>query len=254
MRPQQVQGERSMSAVRIVNVYKTYGPHVVLRGIDLEVEPHDVVALIGASGSGKSTMLRCVNLLERVDDGQIWLGDDDITGVDVKADQVRRRVGMVFQSFNLFPHMTALQNVTLAARKVHGVRRRAANDKAAALLAEFGLAGKEKSYPDRLSGGQQQRVAFARSLMTDPDVLLLDEVTSALDPELVGDILEIIRRLKSTGMTMIMATHEMQFCREVADQVCFLEAGKILERGTPDEVFGQPQQVRTQEFLHRVRQ
>jgi polar amino acid transport system ATP-binding protein len=187
-----------------------------------------------------------------VDDGQIWLGDDDITEVSVKPDQVRRRVGMVFQSFNLFPHLTALQNVTLAARKVHGMRRGPAAEKASTLLASFGLAGRESSYPDRLSGGQQQRVACARSLMTDPEVLLLDEVTSALDPELVGDILDIIRRLKAGGMTMIMATHEMQFCREIADQVCFLDAGRVLERGTPDQVFGHPTQARTQEFLRRV--
>jgi polar amino acid transport system ATP-binding protein len=242
-----------MTAVRIDNLYKAFGRNVVLKGVSLAVERHEVVALIGSSGSGKSTLLRCVNLLERVDDGQIWLGDDDITDVDVKPDVIRRRVGMVFQSFNLFPHMTAMENVTLAVRKVHKMRRGKANAKAEELLAEFGLAGKESSYPDRLSGGQQQRVAFARSLMTDPEVLLLDEVTSALDPELVGEVLEIIRRVKGTGMTMIMATHEMQFCREVADQVCFLDQGRIVERGAPDRVFGSPTQVRTQEFLRRVR-
>ena len=187
-------------------------------------------------------MLRCVNLLEQVDDGQIWLGDTDITAIDIKPDQVRRRVGMVFQSFNLFPHMSALDNVTLAARKVHGMRRSKANEKAKELLGRFGLGGKESSYPDRLSGGQQQRVAFARSLMTDPEVVLLDEVTSALDPELVGDVLDIIRTLKESGITMMMATHEMQFCREIADQVCFLDAGRILERGTADEVFGDPKE------------
>jgi len=241
-----------MTAVRIDNVFKQYGDHVVLKGVDLEVEPHQVVALIGSSGSGKSTLLRCVNLLEQVDDGQIWLGDSDITAVDVKPDQVRRRVGMVFQSFNLFPHMTALQNVTLAARKVHGMRKRKADEKAMELLDRFGLGGKESSYPDRLSGGQQQRVAFARSLMTDPEVVLLDEVTSALDPELVGDVLDIIRNLKDSGITMMMATHEMQFCREIADQVCFLDAGRVLERGTADEVFGSPQEPRTREFLSRV--
>jgi polar amino acid transport system ATP-binding protein len=241
-----------VTQVRLDNVYKQFGNHVVLKGVDLTVGAHQVVALIGASGSGKSTLLRCVNLLERVDDGQIWLGDDDITAVDVKPDLVRRRIGMVFQSFNLFPHMTAVQNVTLAARKVHGMRRRAAEEKAAALLARFGLAGKEKAYPDRLSGGQQQRVAFARSLMTDPEVVLLDEVTSALDPELVGDVLEIIRGLRADGMTMMMATHEMQFCREIADQVCFLDAGRILERGDPDAVLGAPSEPRTREFLARV--
>jgi polar amino acid transport system ATP-binding protein len=240
------------AAVRVDGVYKTFGDNLVLRGIDVEVQPHEVVALIGASGSGKSTLLRCVNLLEQVDDGQIWLGDQDITAVDVKPDLVRRRIGMVFQSFNLFPHMTAIQNVTLAARKVHKMKRRDANEKAAALLAQFGLEGKEKAYPDRLSGGQQQRVAFARTLMTDPDVVLLDEVTSALDPELVGEVLEIIRELRERGMTMMMATHEMQFCREIADQVCFLDSGRILEQGTPDEVFGSPREPRTREFLRRV--
>jgi polar amino acid transport system ATP-binding protein len=241
-----------MTAVRLENVYKQYGGHAVLRGIDLAVEAHQVVALIGASGSGKSTLLRCVNLLEQVDDGQIWLGDDDITAVAVKPDRVRRRIGMVFQSFNLFPHMTAIENVTLAARKVHGMRRSEAREKAAELMAQFGLAGKEGAYPDRLSGGQQQRVAFARSLMTDPEVILLDEVTSALDPELVGDVLEIIRGLRTGGMTMMMATHEMQFCREIADQVCFLDAGRILERGTPAALFGAPREPRTREFLARV--
>jgi polar amino acid transport system ATP-binding protein len=241
-----------MTAVRLENVYKQFGDALVLRGIDLAVEPHQVVALIGASGSGKSTLLRCVNLLEQVDDGEIWLGDDDITGVDVRPDLVRRRIGIVFQSFNLFPHLTVLQNATLAARKVHKMGRRVANDKALALLEQFGLKGKEKAYPDRLSGGQQQRVAFARALMTDPEVVLLDEVTSALDPELVGEVLEIIRQLREQGMTMIMATHEMQFCREIADQVCFLDAGRILEQGSPDQVFGDPREPRTREFLRRV--
>jgi len=241
-----------MTAVRVEGVYKAYGEHVVLHGVDLAVEERDVVALIGASGSGKSTLLRCINLLEQVDDGQIWLGDDDITAVDVQPDLVRRRIGMVFQSFNLFPHLTVMQNVTLAARKVHGMRRTEAKDKAAQLLSQFGLGDKESAYPDRLSGGQQQRVAFARSLMTDPEVVLLDEVTSALDPELVGDVLEIIRALKGAGITMVMATHEMQFCREVADQVCFLDAGRILERGTPAQVLGEPSEPRTREFLRRV--
>ena len=241
-----------MTSVRLDNVYKAFGDHVVLRGIDLTVEAHQVVALIGASGSGKSTLLRCVNLLEQVDDGQIWLGDDDVTAVGVKPDRIRRRVGMVFQSFNLFPHLTAVDNVTLAARKVHKMRRRDAEEKAARLLEQFGLKGRERAYPDRLSGGQQQRVAFARTLMTDPEVVLLDEVTSALDPELVGEVLEIIRDLRERGMTMMMATHEMQFCREIADQVCFLDAGRILEQGSPDAVFGGPREPRTREFLRRV--
>jgi polar amino acid transport system ATP-binding protein len=242
-----------VTAVRFENVYKAFGDNVVLRGIDLTVDEHHVVALIGASGSGKSTLLRCVNLLERVDDGQIWLYGADITAVGVKPDAVRRQVGMVFQSFNLFPHMTALDNVTLAVRKVHKMSRSQAEAKASSLLEQFGLGGREKSYPDRLSGGQQQRVAFARTLMTDPQVVLLDEVTSALDPELVGDVLEIIRELRAGGMTMIMATHEMQFCREIADQVCFLDAGRILESGVPDRVFGDPREQRTRDFLRRVR-
>jgi polar amino acid transport system ATP-binding protein len=241
-----------VTGVRIDGVYKAFGDHVVLRGIDLDVQAHHVVALIGASGSGKSTLLRCVNLLEQVDDGQIWLGGYDITAVDVKADFVRRQVGMVFQSFNLFPHMTALDNVTLAARKVHKMKRRDAEEKGSALLEQFGLNGRERAYPDRLSGGQQQRVAFARTLMTDPQVVLLDEVTSALDPELVGEVLEIIRELRVRGMTMMMATHEMQFCREIADSVCFLDAGRILEQGSPDQVFADPREPRTREFLRRV--
>jgi polar amino acid transport system ATP-binding protein len=243
-----------MTSVRFRGVYKQYAERVVLKGVDLDVPAHHLLGVIGSSGSGKSTLVRCVNLLEQVDDGQIWLGEEDITEVSVAPDAVRRRVGMVFQSFNLFPHLTALQNVTLAARKVHRVPRAAANAKAADLLERFGLQGRESSYPDRLSGGQQQRVAFARSLMTDPEVLLLDEVTSALDPEIVGDILEIIRALKLSGMTMIMATHEMQFCREIADEVCFLDDGRVLELGPPEQVFTHPAQARTREFLRRVLQ
>ena len=241
-----------MTLLRLSNVYKQFGSHVVLRGIDLDVAPHQVVALIGASGSGKSTLLRCINLLETVDDGEIWLHDREITSVDTDPDQVRRDVGMVFQSFNLFPHMSVLDNVTLAARKVHGLRRGAADAKGRDLLDRFGLVDKASSYPDRLSGGQQQRVAFVRSLMTDPDLLLLDEVTSALDPELVGDVLAIIRDLKAGGMTMVMATHEMQFCREVADTVCFLDEGRILERGAAEQVLTAPVEERTKSFLRRV--
>ncbi len=241
-----------MTAVRLSGVYKRFGGNVVLRGVDLDVLAHDVVALIGSSGSGKSTLLRCINLLETVDDGQIWLGDDDISDPSARPDEVRRRIGMVFQSYNLFPHLSVLANVQLAARKVHRMRKAEAADKAMTLLSRFGLADKASSYPDRLSGGQQQRAAFARSLMTDPEVLLLDEVTSALDPELVGEVLAIIRDLATGGMTMIMATHEMQFCREVADQVCFLDAGRVLESGSPAEVLGSPTQPRTREFLRRV--
>lgn len=241
-----------MTAVRLSGVYKRFGGNVVLRGVDLDVLAHDVVALIGSSGSGKSTLLRCINLLETVDDGQILLGDDDISDPSARPDEVRRRIGMVFQSYNLFPHLSVLANVQLAARKVHRMRKAEAADKAMTLLSRFGLADKASSYPDRLSGGQQQRAAFARSLMTDPEVLLLDEVTSALDPELVGEVLAIIRDLATGGMTMIMATHEMQFCREVADQVCFLDAGRVLESGSPAEVLGSPTQPRTREFLRRV--
>ncbi len=238
--------------MRLDGVRKQFGHHLVLRGVDMEVSAHQVVALIGSSGSGKSTLLRCVNLLETVDDGQIWLGDEDITSLSVRPDEVRRRVGMVFQSYNLFPHMSVLANVQLAARKVHSMPKAVARSKAMMLLSQFGLADKAASYPDRLSGGQQQRAAFARSLMTDPEVLLLDEVTSALDPELVGEVLAIIEELAAGGMTMMMATHEMQFCREVADQVCFLHAGRVLERGTPAQVLGAPSEPRTREFLRRV--
>jgi polar amino acid transport system ATP-binding protein len=242
-----------MSSVTLDGVWKAFDDHVVLRGIDLEVDSHSVASLIGSSGSGKSTMLRCINLLDTVDDGTIRLGGEDITDPSVDPDKVRKRVGMVFQQFNLFPHMTVRDNLTLAPRRVHGVARAAAEEKAAALLARVGLSDKASSYPDRLSGGQQQRAALARSLMTDPDVILLDEITSALDPELVGEVLDIIRDLKSGGMTMIMATHEMAFAREVSDQVCFLDQGRIVERGTPDEVFGDPQVDRTRAFLRRVR-
>jgi polar amino acid transport system ATP-binding protein len=227
--------------------------HVVLRGVDLQVAPHQVVALIGASGSGKSTLLRCVNLLEIVDDGRILFQGRDITDPAVRPDEVRRSIGMVFQSYNLFPHLSVVDNVSLAARKVHRMPRAQAREKAEHLLAQFGLADKANAFPDRLSGGQQQRAAFARSLMTDPALLLLDEVTSALDPELVGEVLEIIRDLAERGMTMLMATHEMQFCREVADTVCFLDGGRVLESGTPGELFADPQQARTREFLRRVR-
>ncbi len=244
-----------MTVLRLDNVWKQFGSRpgqVVLRGVDLEVSAHQVVALIGSSGSGKSTLLRCVNLLETVDDGRIEFDGRDITDPSVRPDEVRRRVGMVFQSYNLFPHLSVLDNVQLAARKVHRMPRRHARDKALHLLGQFGLADKAGSYPDRLSGGQQQRAAFARSLMTDPELLLLDEVTSALDPELVGEVLEIIRDLAAGGMTMVMATHEMQFCREIADTVCFLDAGRVLEQGPPGQVFTDPTHDRTREFLRRV--
>jgi polar amino acid transport system ATP-binding protein len=242
-----------MSSVTLEGVWKAFDGHVVLSGIDLEVNPHSVVTLIGSSGSGKSTILRCINLLDTVDDGTIRLDGEEITDPRVDPDAVRKRIGMVFQQFNLFPHMTVLDNLTLAPRRVHGVRRRPAEEKAAALLNRVGLSEKADSYPDRLSGGQQQRAALARSLMTEPEVILLDEITSALDPELVGEVLDIIRDLRTGGMTMVMATHEMAFAREVSDQVCFLDQGRIVERGTPDQVFGNPQADRTKAFLRRVR-
>lgn len=241
-----------MSELLVENVWKQFRSTVVLRGVNLAVEAHQVVALIGASGSGKSTLLRCVNLLETVDDGRIVFAGRDITDPAVRADDVRRSIGMVFQSYNLFPHLSVLDNVTLAARKVHRMPRSAASDKAVTLLTRFGLGDKATAYPDRLSGGQQQRAAFARSLMTDPRLLLLDEVTSALDPELVGEVLEIIRDLAAGGMTMVMATHEMQFCREVADRVCFIDDGRVLEESAPEDLFTSPQQQRTQEFLRRI--
>jgi polar amino acid transport system ATP-binding protein len=243
-----------MSSVTLEGVWKAFDEHVVLRGIDLEIDSDSVVSLIGSSGSGKSTLLRCINLLDTVDDGTIRLAGEDITDPKVDPDKVRKRVGMVFQQFNLFPHMTVMENLTLAPRRVHGIARAAAEEKATALLARVGLSDKATSYPDRLSGGQQQRAALARSLMTDPEVILLDEITSALDPELVGEVLDIIRDLKTGGMTMIMATHEMAFAREVSDQVCFLDQGRIIERGTPDQVLDRPREERTRAFLSKVLQ
>jgi polar amino acid transport system ATP-binding protein len=241
-----------VTTLRLEGVRKQFGDHQVLRGIDLQVSQHQVVALIGSSGSGKSTLLRCVNLLETVDDGAIWLDGEDITAPWAKPDAVRRKIGMVFQAFNLFPHMSVLANLTLASRKVHHRSRAETQDKAMGLLRRFGLADKAASYPDRLSGGQQQRVAIARSLMTDPQILLLDEVTSALDPELVGEVLEIVIALKDGGMTMVMATHEMQFCRQVADLVCFIDGGLVLEQSEPAALFSAPAHERTREFLRRV--
>jgi polar amino acid transport system ATP-binding protein len=233
-------------------VRKVFSGSVVLRSLDLEVAEHEVVVLIGASGSGKSTLLRCVNLLETVDDGQILLDGADITDPRADADRVRQRIGTVFQSFNLFPHMTVLDNVTLAPRRVHRMPAARARDTAMALLDRVGLAGKAREYPDRLSGGQQQRVAIVRALAGTPRLLLLDEVTSALDPELVGEVLTLIRELRDDGMTMLIATHEMAFARTVASRVCFLDAGAILEQGPPDQVLGEPAQPRTRQFLQRV--
>ncbi|MCG5215676.1 amino acid ABC transporter ATP-binding protein [Streptosporangium sp. KLBMP 9127] len=236
----------------IENVWKHYHGHSVLRGVDLTVRPHEVVCLIGASGSGKSTLLRCVNLLETVDDGAIYLDGEEITAVRTDPDDVRKRLGMVFQAYNLFPHMTVLENICLAPRKVHGTGRAEAERQARDLLARFGLADKATAYPDRLSGGQQQRVAIIRALATGPRLLLLDEVTSALDPALVTEVLGVIRELKEGGMTMILATHEMGFAKEIADTVCFLDGGVLLERGSPEQIFTAPREPRTQEFLRSV--
>jgi polar amino acid transport system ATP-binding protein len=241
-----------MSSLKLENVHKSFGEHEVLRGIDLDVAEHEVVCLIGASGSGKSTLLRCVNLLEPLDAGRIWLGDEEITrrGVDVNA--VRRRIGIVFQAYNLFPHMSVLRNVTLAPRDVLKLSRAEAEGRALELLRRFGLESRRDEYPDRLSGGQQQRVAIVRALAMRPDLMLLDEVTSALDPELVAEVLNVIRELAEGGMTMVIATHEMSFARDIANRVCFLEEGLILEEGVPQEIFTSPKEPRTQQFLERI--
>ena len=241
-----------MTAVSLAGVRKSFGRLEVLRGIDLDVDEHEVVCLIGASGSGKSTLLRCINLLEPVDAGRILIGGDDVTAPGVDHDRIRRRVGIVFQSFNLFPHKSVLDNVTLAPRKVLRLPRAAAEERAMELLDRFGLAEKRDEYPDRLSGGQQQRVAIVRALAMEPDVMLLDEVTSALDPELVGEVLGVIRDLAGAGMTMVIATHEMGFAREIASRVCFLDQGAILESGPPERIFSDPQEPRTREFLRRI--
>ncbi|MEU0762694.1 amino acid ABC transporter ATP-binding protein [Streptomyces microflavus] len=238
--------------LRMEAVRKSFGTSLVLRDVDLEVAPHTVTALIGASGSGKSTLLRCANLLEEIDDGAIWLEGEEITDPRTDADAVRRRIGVVFQAYNLFPHLTVLQNITLAPQRVHGLSRADAESQARELLERLGLGGKADEYPDRLSGGQQQRTAIVRALAVRPRLLLLDEITAALDPELVGEVLSLVREVKDEGMTMVIATHEMAFASEVADQVCFLDAGVVLERGTPDEVFGMPREERTQRFLRRI--
>jgi polar amino acid transport system ATP-binding protein len=238
--------------LRMESVRKTFGGSVVLRDIDLEVAPHTVTALIGASGSGKSTLLRCANLLEEIDDGAIWLDGEEITDPRADQDAVRRRIGVVFQAYNLFPHMTVLDNITLAPRRVHGMSRVQAEERAGELLERLGLGDKARAYPDRLSGGQQQRVAIVRALAVRPRLLLLDEITAALDPELVGEVLSMVRGLKDDGMTMVLATHEMGFARDVADQVCFLHAGTVLERGTAEQIFGEPRQERTRRFLRRI--
>jgi len=241
-----------MTALTVEGVTKAFGTKTVLAGIDLRVADHEVVCLIGASGSGKSTLLRCIDLLEPIDEGQILLGDEDISAPGVDEDVVRRRLGIVFQGFNLFPHLSVLQNVTLGPRKALRVPRADAEARAHDLLARFGLGDKAGEHPDKLSGGQQQRVAIVRSLAMKPEVLLLDEITSALDPELIGEVLDVIRELRSAGMTMVLATHEMGFAREIADQVHFLDQGRIIESAPPAELFSTPKQERTRQFLQRI--
>ncbi len=242
-----------MSAVlELRGVTKAYGEHEVLRGVDLEVGEHQAVALIGASGSGKSTLLRCIDLLEEIDDGDILLDGEPITTPGADPVPVRRRLGLVFQAYNLFPHRSVLENVIMGAVHAQGMQAAEAKTAGTEMLGRFGLADRAREYPDRLSGGQQQRVAIARALLTQPRALLLDEVTSALDPELVGEVLTVIQQLKEDGMTMVIATHEMGFARDVADQVCYLEAGRIIERGPPEQMFSAPQNEQTRRFLHRV--
>ncbi len=241
-----------MSAVELQGVRKSFGRVEVLHGIDLRVEEHEVVCVIGASGSGKSTLLRCINLLEPIDAGSIFVAGEEVSAPGVDANRVRRGIGIVFQAYNLFPHMTVLRNVTLAPREVLGLSRADAEAEAVDLLRRFGLADRRDDYPDRLSGGQQQRVAIARALAMKPRLMLFDEVTSALDPELVGEVLNVIRELAAAGMTMLIATHEMGFARDIANRVCFLDAGVILEEGPPEEIFTRPREPRTQQFLQRI--
>jgi len=239
--------------LRTEGVVKAFGDHVVLDGVDLAVAQHEVVVLIGASGSGKSTLLRTNNLLEPIDDGRIWLGGEDISDPRVDADRVRARIGVVFQQFNLFPHLSVLDNVTIAARHVHGTPKAEAEATGLRLLERVGLAAFSKTYPDRLSGGQQQRVAIARALATDPQLLLLDEITSALDPQLVGEVLDLVAELKEQGSTILMTTHEMDFAEHAADRVIFLKDGTIAEEGTPAQVLRDPQHEDTRAFLSRLR-
>jgi polar amino acid transport system ATP-binding protein len=231
---------------------KSFSGRTVLDGLDLDVAEHEVVALIGVSGSGKSTLLRCLNLLEEIDDGTIHLDGEHLTDPRINPDQVRQRIGIVFQAYNLFPHLSVLDNITLAPRRVHRRPRAEAEAQARELLDRVGLADHASDYPDRLSGGQQQRVAIVRALVNSPRLMLLDEVTSALDPELVGEVLSLIRELKSDGMTMVLATHEMGFAREVADRVCFLDGGRVIEQGPPAQVLGEPTEPRTRQFLRRI--
>jgi polar amino acid transport system ATP-binding protein len=234
------------------DVSKSYGGHIVLHGVTLDIAEGSVVTLIGPSGSGKSTLLRCINLLEPIDDGAIYLDDQDISVPGFDANPVRRRIGMVFQNFNLFPHMSVMENIILSPTKTLGVNKIAARAIAMGLLERFGLADKADSYPDQLSGGQQQRVAIVRALAIEPEVLLLDEITSSLDPELVGEVLDVVRELKASGMTLILATHEMGFARDTSDVVCVLDGGYIIEQGTPSQVFTAPQSERAQQFLQSI--
>jgi polar amino acid transport system ATP-binding protein len=239
-------------ALRLEGIHKSFGKLEVLKGIDLSVANHEVICLIGASGSGKSTMLRCINLLEPVDAGRILIHGEEITAPGVDVNRIRRHIGIVFQAFNLFPHMTVLRNVTLAPMEALGMSRTEAQARALELLERFGLADKREEYPDRLSGGQQQRVAIVRALAMKPDIMLLDEVTSALDPELVAEVLNVIRELAAGGMTMVIATHEMGFARDIAGRVCFLDAGRILEEGSPERIFSEPREERTRRFLQSI--
>jgi polar amino acid transport system ATP-binding protein len=240
------------NALQIEGLHKSFGELEVLRGIDLSIDRHEVVCVIGASGSGKSTLLRCVNLLEPIDAGRIIVGGDEITAKGVDVNRIRRRIGIVFQAYNLFPHMSVIDNVTLAPRKVLGLSRADADARAMELLDRIGLAAKRNDYPDRLSGGQQQRVAIARALAMQPDLMLLDEITSALDPELVAEVLTLIRELAGTGMTMLIATHEMGFARDIANRVAFIDEGRILETAPPAELFSAPREERTRRFLQRI--
>jgi polar amino acid transport system ATP-binding protein len=240
------------AALLVEGVHKSFDRLEVLKGIDLAVSEHEVVCLIGASGSGKSTLLRCINRIEPIDAGRIVVKGEEITAPGVDLNRIRRRIGIVFQSFNLFPHMTVLRNVTLAPHKALGLGKAEAEARALELLTRFGLADKRDEYPDRLSGGQQQRVAIVRALAMKPDLMLLDEVTSALDPELVAEVLDVIRELAAGGMTMVIATHEMGFARDIASRVCFLDGGTILEDGPPAQIFSAPREPRTQQFLQRI--
>jgi len=245
-------GASPTAKVSLRSVNKSFGANTVLRDLSLDISSGEVVSFIGASGSGKTTLLRCVNLLEQIDDGAVLLDGDEISAVGRDPNPIRRRVGIVFQSFNLFPHMSVLRNITLALTKVLGLSSGDAETRAAELLARFGLAEKAGVYPDQLSGGQQQRVAIIRALAMQPEVLLLDEITSALDPELVGEVLDVVRELKGSGITLLIATHEMAFAREISDRVCFLHAGTVAEIGAPSQMFSAPQDERTKQFLRRV--